>query len=412
MTRAELLRDTRLRALLVAEIVSTTGAQMTWLALPWFVLTTSGSASRMGVVMGAELIGLAAFGIPAGMILGRLGGRRTMLLADALRAPLMLLVPILHWTGHLSLWALLALAFSLGALAGPYFAARAIMVPELLGEDERVVGQANALFQGAIRTTMLLGPPLAGVLIAWIGAPSVLLVDAATYVVSFLLVLIWVPQRPPTPQTEDARGVLTGVKTIFREPLLRFWTPLFVIGDTAWQALFAAVPVLVVASYGGDPRIAGLLFASFGIGAVIGNVIVFRYLAERVEPLRLIAAVVMAQALPLWVLAFETPAWVAAAAVVVSGVGNGLCNPSIHSLMTLRIAPQLRPKAMTAQMVIYGIVTPLGVLVGGPILDAVGAHPVLAGVAAIQTFAMAGVALASLHAAQTTPPLQAEPTGA
>ena len=411
MTRAELLRDTRLRALLVAEVVSTTGAQMTWLALPWFVLTTSGSASRMGVVMGAELIGLAAFGLPAGSILGRIGGRRTMLLADAVRAPLMLLVPILHWTGHLSLPALLFLAFALGALAGPYFAARSIMVPELLGEDERVVGQANALFQGAIRTTMLLGPPIAGVLIAWIGAASVLVVDAATYVVSFLLVLIWVPRVSPVPQDEATKGLLIGIKTIFRDPLLRFWTPLFVIGDTAWNAFFAAVPVLVVASYDGNPRIAGLLFASFGVGAVLGNLIVFRFLAERVDGLRLIASVVMAQALPLWVLALDVPAWAAAGAVVVSGVGNGLCNPSIHSLMTLRIPAPLRPKTSTAQMLIYGVVTPIGFFAGGPILDAVGAHPVFAGVAAIQTLAMAGVAVASLHV-RAAAPLRAEPESA
>ena len=403
MTRGEILRDTRLRALLAAEIVSTTGGQMTWLALPWFVLTTTGSASRMGVVMGAELVGLAAFGIPSGVVLGRLGGRRTMLLADGLRAPLMLLVPVLHWAGHLSFGALLALAFALGALTGPYMAARAIMVPELLGEDERVVGQANALFQGAIRITMLLGPPLAGVLIATIGATPVLVVDAATYVVSFLLVLVWVPKTAPAAPTEDSRGLLTGVKTLFREPLLRFWTPLFVIGDTAWTAFFAAVPVLVLASYDGDARIAGVLFASFGVGAVAGNLIVFRFLAERFEGLRLIAAVVMAQALPLWALAFDVPAWAAATAILVSGLGNGLCNPSIHSLMTLRIPAPLRPKAMTAQTVIYGVVTPLGFFVGGPILDAVGAHPVLAGVAAIQTVAMAGVAVASLRIAGSAP---------
>jgi len=85
-----LLRDRRLLALLVAETISTTGSQMTWLALPWFVLVTTGSATKTSFVAAAELVGLAALGLPGGKLLGRLGARRTMILCDSARAPLML----------------------------------------------------------------------------------------------------------------------------------------------------------------------------------------------------------------------------------------------------------------------------------------------------------------------------------
>src|SRR5439155_15478379 len=299
MSRREILRNVPLRALLVAEIVSTTGSQMTWLALPWFVLTTTGSPVRMTFVMIAELVGATAAGLPAGVLLQRLGARRTMLGADALRAPLMLLVPILHWTGHLSFVALLALAVSLGALFAPYFAAQRVIVPGLLGEDESVGTHANALFQGAIRATLLLGPPLGGVLIGVIGAPSVLLVDGASYLVSFALVALFVPRRAPGHSEEGERGLLTGLRFLVQDPLLRVWIPLFVAGDAAWQAFFAAVPVLVVERFDADPKVAGVLFAGFGGGAVLGNVVSFRYLAQRLEPLRLVALSVPFQALPL-----------------------------------------------------------------------------------------------------------------
>src|SRR6266496_579291 len=182
---------------------------MTWLALPWFVLVTTHSPARMTLVMIAELVGVTAAGLPSGDVLQRLGARRTMLAADALRAPLMLLVPVLHWTGHLSFAGLLALSLALGIFFAPYFSAQKVIVPELLGEDERVVTQANALFQGAIRLTMLLGPPLGGVLIGLIGAPSVLLIDGASYVVSFALVQLFVPRSAPLPFEEDARGLLS-----------------------------------------------------------------------------------------------------------------------------------------------------------------------------------------------------------
>jgi MFS family permease len=97
-----ILRERSLVALLVAEAVSTTGAQMTWLALPWFVLTTTGSAGRMVLVVAAEAIGLALFGLPGGSVLARLGPRRMMMLSDGVRGPLTLLIPILQATSRRS----------------------------------------------------------------------------------------------------------------------------------------------------------------------------------------------------------------------------------------------------------------------------------------------------------------------
>lgn len=398
MSRGEILRYTPLRALLVAETVSTTGSQMTWLALPWFVLVTTHSPARMTVVMIAELLGVTTAGLPSGAVLQRLGARRTMLAADAIRVPLMLLVPVLHWTGHLSIAALVALSFALGTFGAPYFAAQRVIVPELLGEDEEVVTQANALFQGAIRVTMLLGPPIGGVLIGVIGAPSVLLVDAATYAVSFVLVQLFVPRRAPLPVEEDARGLLSGLRFLVHEPLLRVWIPLFVAGDAAWQAFFAAVPVLVVERFGADAKIAGILFAAFGIGAVAGNVASFRFLTERLDGLRLIACSVPFQALPLWILPLHVGAPVLVAAIFVSGIANGISNPTIHSIWTLRMPPAIRARAMTASMTIWGLGMPLGLVVAGPVLSAYGARPVLVGFAAVQTVTMLGVAAVSFRA--------------
>lgn len=413
MSSSEILRHRPLRALLVAEVISTTGAQMTWLALPWFVLTTTGSPGQMTLVIMAELLGLAAAGIPAGSFVQRFGARRSMLLTDVVRAPLMLLVPVLHWTGHLSLPGLIVLAALLGALAAPYFTAQKVIVPELLGEDERVISQANALFQGAIRATMLLGPPAAGVLIGVIGAANVLVVDALTYLVSFALVALFVPKSEPARQEEgeDNRGVLVGLRFLFRDRLLRIWIPLFVAGDAAWQAFFAAVPVLTIERFGADARIAGALFAGFGAGALIGNFLSFRFLSQRVEGLRLIAMSVPLQAAPLWVLTLDVGAWAMFGAVLASGLGNGICNPTIHSIFTLRMPIAIRAKAMAAAGTIWGLGTPIGLVFAGPVLTAYGAAPVLIGFAAVQTVCMLGVAATSLRAARAMPASSPAPAG-
>jgi MFS family permease len=392
------------RALLAAEVISTTGMQMTWLALPWFVLTTTHSPARMTGVMAAELLGFAVAGLPAGPLLQRLGARRTMLWGDAARAPLMLLVPVLHWSGHLTFAALILLALLLGVVGAPYFTAQKLIVPELLGEDERIVSQASALFQGAIRATMLLGPPIGGVLIGVLDAASVLVVDAGTYVVAFLLVALFVPGRAATPEAEESRGMLAGLRFLRREPLLRTWIPLFVIGDAAWQAFFAAVPVLTVERFGADAKVAGALFAAFGAGALLGNFASYRFLARRVDGLRLIALSVPFQAAPLWLLPLDVGAPVLFAAVLASGVANGVCNPSIHAIFTLRMPPAIRAKAMAAAGTLWGLGLPLGLVVAGPVLSVFGARPVLIGFAAVQTVCMLAVAAASLNARPTAEP--------
>ena len=397
MSRADILRNTPLRALLAAEIVSTTGSQMTWLALPWFVLTTTGSPSQMTLVMIAELVGLTVAGLPSGAVLQRLGARRLMLTADAIRAPLMLLVPLLYWTGNLSLGVLVALSFALGTFGAPYFAAQRVIVPELLGEDESTVAQANALTQAAQRTTMLLGAPLAGVLIGLIGPAQVLVIDAATYVVSFLLVLVFVPSRPASPAAEESRGLLAGLRFLFHEPLLRVWGPLFILGDAAWQVFFAAVPVLTIERFDARATIAGILFASFGAGALVGNFLSFRFLTDRWDGLKLVAITVPFQALPLWLVGLDVSALVIAGAIFASGIANGACNPTIHTTFTLRMPPAIRAKAMTASATLWAFGMPLGLFIAGPALTAFGAQPVLIAFAAVQTLAMAGVAAASLR---------------
>ena len=390
-----LVRDRRLLALLVAETISTTGSQMTWLALPWFVLVTTGSATKTSFVMAAELVGLAVLGLPGGKVLGRLGARRTMIVCDSVRSPLMVVIPVLHWTGGLSFAVLVAVAFAIGAFSAPYFAAQKVIVPELLGEEEEHVSKANALFQAATRLTLLAGPVLAGILIGVIGAPSVLLVDAGSYLAAVLLVTAFVPRRPPIEQAAEHRRLGAAVRFIARDRLLRVWWPAFGLGDAAWTAFFVTVPVLVLARFGHRPGIAGWLFASFGVGAVLGNAISYRYLTRRFDGLAIFVMFIFVQVAPLWLLWLPLPAVGFSAALVVSGMGNGLVNPSLHTISTLRIPEPMRPTVMTTVMVFWALVNPLGLFVAGPILDALGTTPVLIGFAGVQTVTMGAAALAA-----------------
>jgi MFS family permease len=394
--RASILRSRPLTALLVAEVLSTTGSQMTALALPWFVLVTSGSAKQMTLVIGAGAAGYALFGVPSGSLLERLGPQRTMRLCDAVRAPLMVLVPVLHWTGELSLPRLLVLTFVLGVASTPYGAAQRVVVAEILDEDEASVEQANALLQGATRITVLLGPALAGVLIAAVGAPVVLLVDAASYVVSFVLVTLLVPVARAVPaETDEGRGLLAGVRFLVRDPLLRGWTAAVVVGDASFSVVFVAIPVLVVHHYGADPRLAGAFLASWGVGCVLGNLAAYR--SERIGGLRQAVPLVLVQALPLWTLAMPVPAVAVAAAIVLSGIANGLVNPTLHTFLTLRPPAAVRAKVLTALFTASSIGTPVALAAAALAFPIYGSRHVVAVAAAGQLAAMSYAAVITLR---------------
>jgi predicted MFS family arabinose efflux permease len=402
--RASVLRSRPIAALLVAEVLSTTGSMMTWLALPWFVLVTSGS-KQMAFVVAAEAAGYALFGIPSGSLLARLGPQRTMRLCDAARAPLMLLVPVLHWSGDLTLPILIVLAFALGVFGTPYSAAQRVVVAEILDEDEASVERANALLQGATRITMLFGPALAGILIAAVGAPIVLVVDAASYVVAFVLVTLFVP-RDGTAREEDteaAGGLLAGVRYLLHDSLLRGWATAIVVGDASFSVLFLSIPVLVVAHYGGDARLAGAFMAAWGVGAVAGNVAAYR--SDRIGGLRQAPPLVLVQAAALWVLAMPVPAAAVGAALALSGLANGLINPTLHAFLTLRPPAAVRAKVLTATFTASVIGAPIALTLAAPAFAAYGSRHVIAAAAAGQLLAMAYAAAITLRYLNREPEL-------
>jgi MFS family permease len=379
-----ILRNRSLAALIVAEIVSSLGSRITFLALPWFVLVTTGSAAKMGIVLAVEMAPVALLGIPSGAVVARLGARRTMQLADLARAPLMCSIPLLHSAGALSFPLLLVIVFAIGCFLAPFFASQRVILPELVGEDETTVAQANAVIEGATTLTNLLGPVVAGLLIAAVGATSVLYIDAATFLFSFLTLTLFVPSRPPQPQTDDARGLFAGLRFLFRDPLLWRIGLAAVFLNMFGSALSAALPVLAFDEFGESSRVAGALFASLGAGALLGMVLAMK-LMPRFKPLKLAAVGIVALSLPIWLLGFELPLWATMAALFASTISQPLVNAPVIGVMTTRTPEALRPKVMTAVLTIAMLAGPIGLVAAGPLLEAFGTSTVFVIIAAGMT---------------------------
>jgi MFS family permease len=375
-----ILRNAPLRALLLAEIVSSLGSNMTYLALPWFVLVTTGSPARMSIVLAAELLPMALLGIPSGTVVTRLGARQTMILSDLARVPLLAAIPFLHEIGALSFPLLLVLVALMGCFWAPYFTAQRLVLPELLGDDERVIAQANSVVEAAQRLTLFAGPAAAGLLITWLGATSVLYLDAATFFLSFVLVTLFVPRRAPVEEAGESGGLFAGLGFIARDQLLRPLIVTLVGFGMLFQALFAALPVLAYEEYDRSPQIAGWLVGSWGAGALIGSVIAFN-VVKRFQPLRLAAFAVAAGIPPLWLLAFHLPAVAVMAVLCISAAFSPLSNAPMIAVATMRTPEALRAKVMTAAITLNTVAGPVGLFAVGPLLEQFGVRPVFAGLA-------------------------------
>ena len=397
-----MLRSRPLQAVVAAEIVSGLGGYMSFLAIPWFVLVTTGSAARMGLVLAAELAPIAILGIPSGAIIARYGARTTMLVCDLARAPIIAAIPLLHAADLLSFPLLLALVALAGTFTGPHVSSQRLVLPEIVGEDEGTVAKANALFEGGNRFNQLAGPALAGVLIAGFGAANVLYIDAATFLVSFVLLATLVPRRPPVEAAEGGGGVLAGLRFLTRDPVLGPTLIVIVLSNAFGQALLASLPVLAYEEFDRSSRIAGAFYSALGIGAVAGTVVAYR-IADRYSPLRLAALAGMLAVLPRWLLGVELPAYAVVGVLAAATFWNPIGNAPMVSLLTVRTPPALRAKVMTTVITFATVGAPAGLFAVGPLLDAVGPRPVLLGIAACMTVTSSFFVVIALRRVQPAP---------
>lgn len=393
-------------ALVVAETISMLGTRMTYLALPWFVLVTTGSPGKMSLVLAAEILPMAILGIPSGAVVQRLGSRTTMLVADFARAPILISIPLLYSAGLLSFGLLLAIVALLGCFMPPYFASQRTILPELVGEDETRMSQANSSIEGGNALAALVGPALAGALIPFIGASNVLYVDAATFVVAFVLVLVFVPRREGPPAAVES-GVFAGLRFLRSDKLLAPLAATTVAFGFLGAGMSAGLPVYAYDEFDGRSWIAGLFYAALGAGAVVGSVLAV-LAVKRVAPLRLAALGILAFSIPLWVLPFLPPWPVVFAALFAATLFTPLVNGPIIAILTARTPESLRAKVMTAVVSLNTLAAPLGFLVAGQVLERWSVVPLFASVVLGMTCMAIVFAAITWRHAGSEPATQAE----
>lgn len=369
-------RDRRpLSALLVATIVSLIGSQMTIIALPWFVLTTTGSAAKAGLVGFATFLPGLVVGLFGGVLVDRLGFKQVSVVADLVSGLGIVAIPLLYDTVGLSFPQLLVLVFIGSLLKVPSLTAHRSMVPELAEHAGAPLERVNALFESSQNLSLLLGTPIAGLLVASIGARNVLWLDAASFGLSALLVGLVVPAtlfaRNQFASHGYLRDVLAGLKFIRRDQLL--WPMVIVLA--ASNALSSSIGGVVLPFYVkdafGSAASLGIMFAALGGGGFLGSTL-YGMFAGRLSRRFIWMAAFLIMPLELWILTVSPSVAMIVGTFFVAGIASGPLNPLMVTIRHERSPEELRGRVFSTYSAVAMAVQPLGILVAGSLIESAG----------------------------------------
>ncbi|WP_406344306.1 MFS transporter [Streptomyces sp. NBC_00648] len=383
---------TPLAAVLTANTVSTAGSSLTMIGVPWFVLETTGSAGRAGVVAFCATLPIVVAALIGGPVIDRLGRRRVSIGSDLVCALAVGAIPLLHFTGALHFWLLCALMALEGLAVTPGRTARYVLVPDLAERAGTTLTRAASLFDAVQRGARMAGAALAGLLIALVGAESVLLLDAATFAASALLVALGVRGIRAAEPVRDAAPVsLATYRSELRETyafllrarlLLAVSVMVMVTNglDQGWNAVL--LPVHAERELGGATQL-GLLTASFGAGGLFGALL-YGAVGHRF-PRRAVftTAFVLAGAPRFVVAALTGSALPLAATMALGGLAGGMLNPILTTVTYERVPQELRSRVSGALTAGCELAMPLGGLGAGLLVDGAGARGALLVVGAV-----------------------------
>jgi MFS family permease len=360
-------------------VVSVVGDGLVGVALAFAVLDLTGSVSALGLVLTARIVPLVVFYLAGGVFGDRLPRHRLMVWSNLARFASQSATGILLIAGHATLAELIALQALHGAATAFFRPASSGIVPRLVPRE--CLQQANALMWGALSVGGVLGPALAGVLVATLGAGWALLGDGISFLLAALLLL-------------RLRGHDLGTAstaTSFWHDLREGWDEVrshtWIWTSIAYFALFQLLYIPAISVLGpviakeelGGPAAWALIVSALGVGSILGNV-----LALRVRPARPLAFsyVVILTALPCLIfLAIPTAALAIAAGAVVAGAAIGLGNTLWETTLQQGVPGDRLSRVSAYDWMGSTALRPLGFAIIGPIAAGVGLRPTLNAIA-------------------------------
>ena len=391
------LRSRDFRLLFAGETVSVLGDQFHFVALAWLALQLTGSGLALGTVLMTAAIPRAVFMLVGGAFSDRFSPRSLMLVSNAIRAVVVAILAALVLSGTAELWHLYVLAGTFGVVDAFFYPALSTIVPMLV--PNRQLAPANALVQGAQQIMGLVGPALAGLMIALVDTGPAFVIDAASFGVAAVALLLIAGGRrhADAAVAGDRPSMLSaiggGVRAAWSDPAVRSIVLLTAAFNFAFTGpISVGLAFLADHRFDGGSAAFGLLFSAFGGGAVLGAIAAGSLpRVPRLGSILMVIAFALGIGLALIGLAPTLP--VALAIIGVMGVLIGFINVQAIAWLQSRTAEAVRGRVMS--LVTLGSVglAPVSLAIAGALID-LGAVTLVfvAGGAIVIVAAIAGVA--------------------
>jgi MFS family permease len=394
-------RSRGFRLLFFATLGSTIGTLLASVALVVDVKDRTESGAWVGALLLAQWLPTVVVGLFFGPLLDRISRRRTMVAADVVRAAIFCVLPFVDTTT-----AIVALATVVGLASGFFRPASYAGLPNLV--DENDLPAATSVLQTAENISWAGAPVLGGVLVAAAGPHPAYWVNAASFVLSAVL-LSAIPARLLQVAKAESRGHLRdlrdGLAFVLRSRPLRAVLVAWTLALPAIAAINTTEVFLAKDSFGAGDFGYGLLFGSIGLGLAVGGLAAGTIVEQRSIAV-VYGSAILVNAIAFGLAAVAPNIWIAASCCALGGIGNGatvVCN----SLLVQRGAPdELRGRAFTVIMSINYLAFAGGFVLGGLVDDWFGPRWVW-GIASI-VLACAGLAGYAL-ARGVAEPRRAEP---
>lgn len=359
--------------MLTANLISNLGNNITVLAIPWFVLETTGSASKMGLVAAATLAPMVISTLVGGTLTDRMSHRQLAVMSDVLSGATVAAIPTLYFTTGLNIYALMVLVFLGAIFDGPGMNARMAMIPKLAERSTMALERVNSGFSIGRSLINLIGAPIGGLLIATVGSASALWIDAGTFLVSAIIVRLMLPvtARPEQTGTSMFADMKEGLSFLLRSRLLRSIALSGTIINMVFNPIFTIGIPIYIQHRGRDADVLGLLMTSVACGVLAGSLI-YGWIGDRLPPRLTVIASLVLLALPLFGVASEPGLAVMWALLFLVNLGAGIVNPLLVTFFHRHTPEEMLGRALGTFMSATMLASPVGMLIGGSIIASQG----------------------------------------
>jgi MFS family permease len=380
--RGALKEERAFRLLFLGQALSLIGDRVQPIALAFAVLGL-GSATDLGIILAAGAVPFALFAIVGGVVADRVGRRQVMVISDVVRAGVQAATAALILTGSAEVWMLIALSAAYGTSASVFMPAMNGLIPQTVTPAR--LQEANALLALTRSLGNVLGPTIAGVVIAVSGPGEAIALDAATFVVSAALLLRIVPRELPARAASAGERFLEQLQEGWREVRARPWLRRGLVAMSAYHvfvlpSVFVLGPALAERELNGASSWA-MITAAFGIGTIAGNLIALRVPVRR--PIFVASIALVFGSLQAVIIGSGLGTYGIAGLEALAGIGVAL----FFTFWDLSVQEQV-PAGAVARVSSYDFalsvgVMPLGLALAGPLADTFGLHTTLVALSAL-----------------------------